>query len=266
MRGGGFRRVLAVGALALAGALAPTTAAHAASNRAVIVIGNNTYTISFNGTISGLQALKMVASVETVSFGGNLGDAVCKINGVGNAATSGTCLVGPGGAYWRYFRAAPGATGWSYSSTGASGTTVSDGAVEGWYYGASGSPPFHSFCSVAGCGPPPAPVTTVPSVTPTSGSDNGSGNGTGSTSAPNTPDGVPATPGSNVTTTSTSVPSDNESGERAGGSAPGGRPKIVASDQDGDGSPIGVAVAGGVVVALGGTGVWLRRRRRLPTG
>ncbi|MSO79263.1 MAG: hypothetical protein EXQ79_06615 [Acidimicrobiia bacterium] len=255
MRLGVLRRALAVGALAVAGALGPTTAAQAASSRTVIVIGNSTYTISFNGTITGLQALQMVASAETLQFGGKLGAAVCKINGVGNAATSGTCLLGPGGAYWRYFRAAPGASGWAFSSTGASNTTVTDSAVEGWYYGASGSPPFHSFCSVAGC-EPPAPVTTVPPVATTGGSGNGSGTTSTSTKA----NGAPAVPGVDVTTTSTSAPRGAEPDEVASGSPQGGRPEITANEKD-DGSPIGVAVAGGVVIALGGTGVWLRRRR-----
>jgi hypothetical protein len=252
-----LRRVLAVAAFATVAAVASIAPAQAGSSRAVIVIGNSTYTISFNGSISGLQALQMVASVETVNFGGSLGNAVCKINGVGNAPTSSTCLVGPGGAYWRYFRAAPGATGWSYSSTGASGTTVTDGSVEGWYYGASGSPPFHSFCSVAGCGPPPPPVTTVPPVAPGGGSSMGSG----STSASTVPKSGVTPSATDVTTTSTSEARANEPDEQASGSS-GGRPEIVANDTDGDGSPVGVAVAGGVVVALGGTGVWLRRRRR----
>ncbi len=258
MRTGVFRRVLAVGALAVAGALAPTAAAQAAPSRAVIVIGNSTHTISFSGSISGLQALQMVASVETMGFGGSLGNAVCKINGVGNAATSGTCLLGPGGAYWRYFRPAPGVSGWAYSSTGASNTAVTDGDVEGWYYGASGSPPFHSFCSVAGC-EPPAPVTTAPPVAPTSSVPGG---GKGSTSTTFLPNGVTSPLGTDGTTTSTSAPGGNEPNDLASGSPPGGRPEIVASDED-DGSPVGVAVAGGVVLALGGTGVLLRRRRRV---
>lgn len=257
MRRGALRRVLAVAAFAAVAAVAPIAPAHAGSSRAVIVIGNSTYTISFNGSVSGLQALQMVASVETVNFGGSLGNAVCKINGVGNAPTSSTCLIGPGGAYWRYFRAAPGATGWSYSSTGASGTTVTDGSVEGWYYGASGSPPFHSFCSVAGCGPPPPPVTTAPPAVPAGGSPTGSK----STSTSTAPKGAATPSATDGTTTSTNAVRTDEPDERANG-ASGGRPEIVASDDDADGSPVGVAVAGGVVVALGGTGMWLRQRRR----
>ena len=37
----------------------------------------------------------------------------------GNPADQ-SCLIGPGGQYWAYFRAAPGATGWTYSHGGAS--------------------------------------------------------------------------------------------------------------------------------------------------
>jgi hypothetical protein len=256
-----LRRALAIAALAIAstvGALAPTTVAHAAPSRAVIVIGNSTYTISFSGSVSGLQALQMVASVETVSYGGSLGAAVCKINGVGNAPTSSTCLTGPGGAYWRYFRAAPGASGWSYSSQGASGTTVTDGWVEGWYYGASGSPPFHSFCDTAGCGPP-APVTTAATAPPAGGPAPGSGAVPGGATTGSTrPDGT--VPPSSTTTTTAASKSSDDSGEQASASgAKGGRPDIQAGD--GDGSPTGVLIAGGVVVALGGTGLLIRRRR-----
>ena len=66
---------------------------------------------------------------------------MCALYGVGNPADS-NCLIGPGGAYWAYYRAGPGATGWTYSRGGASGTTVTDGSVEGWRYGTGAAPAF----------------------------------------------------------------------------------------------------------------------------
>ena len=39
-----------------------------------------------------------------------------------------------GWRYWGYFQAAPGATDWSYATTGPAGSIPKDGAVEGWKY------------------------------------------------------------------------------------------------------------------------------------
>ena len=122
--------------------------------------------ICFSGAISGLDALQLAgANPLTYGFAGQ-GAAVCQLFGVGNPADS-SCLIGPGGQYWAYYRAAPGAGGWTYSRGGASSTTVVDGAVEGWRYGTGAAPGFVGFCAVVGCGPPPteAPPPTAPPAT-----------------------------------------------------------------------------------------------------
>ncbi|MFO7589308.1 MAG: hypothetical protein R6X23_00215, partial [Acidimicrobiia bacterium] len=279
MHGGRGRRlvVLALVALASGTVLDSTDAvrsAGAAGSRAVVNIGGSNQVISFGSTVTGLQALRMVASVTTVGFGGT-GEAVCSINGVGNPATPGECLVGPNGEYWSYWRAAPGAAGWQYSSRGAGGTTVTDGWVEGWRYGTGGPPPFTSFCAVAGCAPPPTappppptaqPSTEAPTVAGSSATAPGaSGDGTTSPSGSGRAD--PGAPGED---SSGEDSSGEEGSTRTRAAGAGDRDETLASgtssrgDGDGGSSPIGVMAAGAVIAALGAGGVVLRRRRRAP--
>src|SRR4029077_1433092 len=134
--------------------------------------------------ISGLDALQLAgANPVTYGFAGQ-GAAVCQLYGVGNPADQ-SCLIGPGGQYWAYFRAAPGAGGWTYSRGGAASTTVVDGSVEGWRYGAGGAPGFVAFCSVVSCAPPPtsppptAPPVTAPPVAPAAPTASPAGGGHG---------------------------------------------------------------------------------------
>ena len=76
--------------------------------------GSARRSIHFDGTINGIDALQLAgANPVTYGFAGQ-GAAVCQLYGVGNPA-DGSCLIGPGGQYWAYFRAAPGAGGWTYS-------------------------------------------------------------------------------------------------------------------------------------------------------
>ena len=239
--------------------------ADAAGSRAVVNIGGSNQVINFGSTVSGLQALQMVASVTTVGFGGSTGSAVCSINGQGNPATQGECLVGPNGEYWSYWRAPPGASGWQYSSQGAGGTTVTDGSVEGWRYGTGGPPPFTSFCAVAGCAPPP----TAP---PPSAAPSGAGS---SASAPGTSgDGSVSTSTTRPKATSGTTPDENGPGatsngetrdqsreddvEQAAGASAG------SDEGDGGGSPVGVVAMVGILGVLGAGGVMLRRRRNQP--
>src|SRR4051812_26285365 len=159
----GARRRAVLFAVALVAAVAgPAAVARAdvttqgCSARAVVVVepGPGPVTICFDGSISGLDALQLAgANPATYGFAGQ-GGAVCQLFGVGNPADS-SCLTGPGGQYWAYYRAGPGAGSWTYSRGGASTTTVTDGSVEGWRYGTGGAPGFVSFCAVVGCAPPP---------------------------------------------------------------------------------------------------------------
>jgi len=170
--------VVAIAALAAtASSPAPAAPERRGGSRAVVIVdtgaGVHRTVITFSGSISGLGALQAAgANPETVDYGGSLGQAVCKLYGVGDDPSSSTC---PGG--WRYYRATGGAGGWSYSGAGPSNTTVRDGDVEGWGY--NRTPPFSSFCSVAGCAPPPPPPPAPGGSGGTGSGGTGSGSGGG---------------------------------------------------------------------------------------
>jgi len=274
--------VALVASLAVAGLGA--TPARAGGSQAVVIIdtGSGTYTrvISFSGTVSGYEALELAgAGPQSEGYAGQ-GVAICRLFGVGND----TGCLGSGGdtRYWAYFRAPAGSSGWRYSGAGAGATTVSDGDVEGWRFGAGNAPGFRSFCDVVGCAPPPEPPpppppaggggTTDGAAAPAGGGTTGAGSGT-PTPAAATPGGAgteagdpAATPtdGTTPATPATTVPTTG------GGSAGGrsrdddrralGRP-VVAADE-GAGSPIGVIVALALVAGIGAIALVVRRRGR----
>jgi MYXO-CTERM domain-containing protein len=261
--------VLLVGAVALAAVPVADDArpAGAGASRAVVIVNGSVHVISFGGSVTGLQALRMVAGVTTVGFGG-IGEAVCSINGVGNPATPNECLIGPNGEYWAYYRAGPGATGWQYSSKGAGGTSVTDGAVEGWRYGTGGPPGFVSFCAAAGCGPPPTAAPPPPPPPPAAASADTGSAATSTTAAKDAKKGSKGKDGTG---------GKDGKGEQADGSDGGtagaeeGDVDVageqVAADRrldgtgDDSGSPVGVIVAVLVALAVVGGGLWYRRRR-----
>jgi hypothetical protein len=294
-------------AVALAGSVfglaAPAGAevsAQGCTSRAVVVVepGPGAVSICFDGAISGLDALQLAgANPVTYGFTGQ-GAAVCQLYGVGNPADS-SCLVGSGGQYWAYYRAAPGAGGWTYSRAGASTTTVTDGSVEGWRYGTGGAPGFVSFCAVVGCGPPPTdpppatqappPVTAAPPAAPAPATGGTAGPATASSSAkePGKADakadarsdtkdsgktaaagsadhGTTADRGSATSTTDEHGRTTAAHDVRKDRSGP---VELAAGGSGGGGdggSPVGVIVAIAVVAAGVGGGLWLRRRRRGP--
>ena len=245
--------------------------------RAVVIVdtGDNVHrsVICFSGSVSGLAALQSAgANPVTYGFSGQ-GAAVCALYGVGNPATQESCLIDPASRYWAYFRAAPGAGGFSYSRAGASSTTVTDGSVEGWRYGTGQAPPFSSFCAVAGCAPlstaapVPAPTgTSPPPVEVAPGTANrGGGNGSGAptTVAPPSDGSSGQTEGSTGTsTTAPGADGDGRDGQRGDGTKlAAGAAGSGGSGGDDGGSPVGVLAAVGFLAVLAGTGVWLRRRR-----
>jgi hypothetical protein len=251
-------------------------AAQGCGSRAVVVVQspdhalNVTKSICFDGSVTGLRALELAgATPATYGFSGQ-GAAVCKLYGVGNDPSS--CLIGPGGQYWAYYRAAPGASAWTYSRGGASSTTVVDGAVEGWRYGTGAAPGFVSFCSVVGCAPspteppatapPPAPPPAAPVEDPPSAiPGQPTAPSTTSSSAGNDTD----VKGANDATTNTrkAASSDTESsGERS--EAVEVAAAASSNDDGGGGSPAGLIVASAVVAGAVAGGLWLRRRRRGP--
>ena len=277
------RVVLAVALLTLGAAWTGAIAAPAAAagSTAVVVIDTGagspqSSTVNVGGGTSGMQALNAVASVVT----GFDGAAVCKINGVGN--DPGRCLVGPRGEYWSYWRASEGSTDWSYSSSGATVAPVHGGDVEGWRYG-FGTPPRGLPCDYA---PPcPPPPTDPPPPTPTAAP------------AP-VPTAAPVTPGVGATPSATTAPtggknkatdsaSDADDGSGSAGSRDDGdktkndgektedkaarttkhdgdRETALGStdgDDGGSGSPVGVLIVVGVLVAVAASVVIQQRRR-----
>jgi hypothetical protein len=282
-----IRHVLAAVALAtLTSATATPVIASSPSRpagpngQAVVVIGNSSHVVQVGGGIRGIDALRAVASVETLNYGGSLGEAVCKINGVGDAAQPSSC---PGG--WRYYRAANGASGWTYSGAGPSNTTVRGGDMEGWGY--NSTPPFRPFCSVAQCAAPPPPPgqggPTPGGAFPAPGGGGGGGGGpngggpngggpNGGGPAPGTPGG-PAAPGEpgapEDPTATTAAPdtttTDGENDSDGGSSSRAGRARLASDDSPGPGSPLSFMIFGVVLVALVAAVFAVRWRRRLAT-
>jgi hypothetical protein len=82
--------------------------------------------------VSGLEALTATGlAVVTKDFGGDLGQAVCKIEDVGTD----DCNFNAG--FWGYFRGSDGA--WTFSEVGPSSSRVESGGVEGWVWTAAGA-------------------------------------------------------------------------------------------------------------------------------
>jgi hypothetical protein len=273
------RRLLAALALAAALLAAPPASARVPSqggSRAVMIVdtgaGPHRTVISFSGSVSGLDALQLAgANPVTVDYGGGLGEAVCKLYGVGDEPAPGHCPNG-----WRYYRAQGGAGGWSYSGAGPSNTSVRDGDVEGW--GFNRTPPFSSFCAVVGCALPSPPPP------PGGGGGGGGGGGSGGSGAPGgspkvIPDfsrhsaggsggaGAPPTtaaPGTDAATT-TAPPSSTTSGSTSDTHRKSRDANLASSRQPGSGSPVGFMVFAVVLVLLVAValfGFWTRRRAK----
>lgn len=267
--------------------------AQGCSARAVVVVepGPGPVSICFDGSISGLDALQLAgANPVTYGFSGQ-GAAVCQLYGVGNPPDQ-SCLTGPQGQYWAYYRAAPGASGWTYSRAGAATTTVVDGSVEGWRYGTGAAPGFVAFCAVVSCAPPATdpPPTAPPAAAPTDTSG-----AAASPAASGLAPGATGASGSAATTGPASTQDGRDPGSADAGSKSGAASTAAAANgkdrTDGTagngnrhaqrssgvalgtgtgsgpdtGSPVGVIVAVAVVALGVGAGLWRRRRRRGPT-
>lgn len=170
---------------------------------------------------------------------------ICGIDGVPARG----CATGSGfdGAYWRYFRAAPGGE-WKYATTGAGfPIRTSDGcAVEGWLWSGTStvSPPAVAPAAIS-CvhsAAPTTPPTTRPPVPPTAPTTTPSGGG-------GLPGGSVLIPpdGSGPTSTSVQPGSEGRSGDVSGptpgltgdpGEDPGGPPNGTDSP-DSSGSAAG---------------------------
>jgi hypothetical protein len=95
------------------------------------------YKISFTAPITGLAALQETGLVIVTKDYGEMGIAVCSIDGVGCPADD--CFCDPDGKSWSYFHWED--DQWEASAVGASSAEIIDGAVDGWYWGAWGDKP-----------------------------------------------------------------------------------------------------------------------------
>lgn len=119
--------------------------------------------------ISGIQALRSLADIEVVTkdYGGDLGEAVCKIGDVGTD----DCDFNKG--FWAYYHASAGGT-WQEAQEGAGKYRLVDGAVDGWAWAPAGTtqaPPkttrFDEICTKTGTqtlpggGTPPSKTSSL---------------------------------------------------------------------------------------------------------
>jgi hypothetical protein len=283
---------LVVALSAVGGALTAVVARAATANRAAVVVEVDgvihTAKVSFTGdSITGLDALRDAGFAPSVRVFGANGGAVCALR-VGTQTIGcpidGTCLTCGGSNYWSYFRAAAGATRYSYSGIGAGTTQVHDGDVEAWAW-SSGTPPspFVSFGDVWGPDPPPttttrppaAPPTTArrppPSTTPATNAPLGSGATVTAPTVPTAPSSSSPTAGSSRMTAAPSTSTVKRSGsattgpittsDRAGNH--NGARKLATAPvvARGGGSPYGL-VGFALVLALLLAAIVLARRRR----
>jgi hypothetical protein len=140
---------LALAAAAIATGAGPAAApACAQSDSAVVVVRDSRGVereecVALPGPeISSVEFLRLAGfDVVTRDYGGNLGEAVCSLNGDGTPASD--CPSASG--HWHLWLFADGT--WNESIEGASSTEVEPGSVQGWTWSTTGSN-----------APPPAPT------------------------------------------------------------------------------------------------------------
>jgi hypothetical protein len=141
---------LAAGALWPAAVAAPAACA-GESPRAALVVDTGEAVLNFcvtlpDDSVSGIELVKLASQQHGLSYKlGFGGAAVCHLAGVG--PTSDDCFE-QDPDFWGYWRGSK-SGGWTWASTGAGSTTVTDGSVEGWAWGSGTGPDTH-----------PAPPTT----------------------------------------------------------------------------------------------------------
>lgn len=258
--------------------------------------------ITFDGTISGIEALRLAEATipglsPVLEVEAGIGRAVCRLLGVGNDPPN--CLT-KSVEYWAYFRNG------QYSRVGASSAVVRDGDVEGWSFSRGTAPrtattgteavPLSDVptttttppATTAPGGGQASPPTSVPTASqpgshpgttaqPGGGSDPGDGDGSGGGADPAAED--PAGPGSATAGDANDDPvigaDDDEEGDdpvAAGGEGARGSGGLVddgdgsavtiTTKDDGEGSSVASMVGFGGVMGLAGLAVVLVRRRR----
>lgn len=204
--------------------------------------------VSGGGTgLTALSADFSVTLVRNQAF-------VCGINGKPYRTTCPS--VPPNEKSWSYWHANPGATGWTYSTTGAASYRPKPGSAEGWAFGGSSHAPRVSPAAVLPA--PPVPKSTTPHTAPR-----------------RVPSPTTARPSTRATTTTAATSASSRSraptahtsstSARTGMGVPVtevSRPP--ASTKPKSGSPLSTVLGLGVLAVLGAGGWLLLRRRRRP--
>lgn len=139
----------------------------------VVVTGEGapiTRCVDFEGDAVSGEELLALSGLDIIGDPqASMGTTICRIDGVGCNYPAQDCFCQCQGnpcTYWAYWRRdEPGE--WIYSGMGASGAQVTDGALEGWVWGAGAvnqapEPPQVTFDEI--CAPAPAPDAVAASV------------------------------------------------------------------------------------------------------
>lgn len=122
------------------------------------------------GSLSGVELLERAGFDTKVDASNAMGVAVCKINKDGCNYPGKTCFCECQGAdckYWSYWRMVDGT--WKYQENGASNTSIHNGDLEGWVWGAGGvsnavPPALTTFDQVCVIEEATATLTTAPAT------------------------------------------------------------------------------------------------------
>jgi hypothetical protein len=277
-------RALLLAAAIAAASLWPVAATPAAcageAPRAALVVDTGKTVLNFcvslpGDSVSGIDFIKLAAKQHGLTYKlGFGGAAVCHLAGVG--PTGDDCFE-QDPDFWGYWRG-NGSGGWTWASTGAGSTTVTDGSVEGWAWGSGTGPETH----------PAPPVTRFADVCAPVESD-GSKKGGRPIQKPAEPQGSKSAPAPAPGADPSAKPGDASKKKRPGAkgekrsdkkrpkpaatpvptpsptpiaSAEDLGPSELASDSERGGPPAaGIAALAGTALLLGG-GVLLGRRRR----
>jgi hypothetical protein len=158
-------RLLAGAALPLVVLLGGRVSAHAGAHRAALVIEDSNGSliercVSFaEEAITGLALIQRSGVEYQARSFGDLGSAVCQLD-FEPAQVPSSCFGS--GPTWAYYRETAG--GWRLSASGAGGSAVHDGDVDGWHYAAGPHPPPPvAFAQVCGALPSPAAAARISS-------------------------------------------------------------------------------------------------------
>jgi hypothetical protein len=274
-----MRKLLVAAAclLLIAGSAAPARAGAAAAAACPGTGSGVTVVVDFSALGGGVEIAcapgdpaSGLAALQGAGFGWTgttrFPSFVCRIDGLPTPDQDRCVNTPPATAYWAYWYAERGGA-WNYSSSGGASHDPEPGDVDGWAFGSGGRP---------GVAPPAAPAPRPPREDPPEQQeqpreprqpreDPPAPDQPGAEEDPDRPDAEPDQPGPSepagsptpTGTTSAPPPPSRDSG---GPEAVPGNPVARTSS----GSPLGVVIGLGLVVALGAA-AWLVNRRRART-